>query len=162
MGQNLEFEVSIPQRGDARGLYLRDATEVEEGQQTYSVKVKPLFEHGVNSNERSPEQLAELLETEIEFDLKATEPWLTPPKKIALLSGVSKEQSFALSVDTSSLPVGAHFARVQGEELRGAMRLRIEATEKRSDREAKRRVGELAAPVYLVVASLVAPVYLAT
>ena len=47
--------------------------------------------------------------------------------------GVSKEQSFALSVNTSSLPVGAHFARVQGEELRGAMRLRIEATEKRSD-----------------------------
>lgn len=56
-GQNIEFEVSLPSRNKARGLYIRDESELS-GPLTFGVLVKPKFSH---SNQRTDSEMEELL-----------------------------------------------------------------------------------------------------
>ena len=60
-GQHVPYKVSIPSRDGARGLYLRDATELN-GLLTMNVEVAPQFEH---ANIRTEAELEELLGLEV-------------------------------------------------------------------------------------------------
>ena len=51
MGQALEFDVSVPSRNHARGIYLRDPAELAGPYLSIGVHVKPLFEHAASRTE---------------------------------------------------------------------------------------------------------------
>ena len=79
--QHLDFEVTVPGRNGARGIYLRDLLELE-GPLSFGVKVVPLYEHPTGSG-RSATDLEELLETDLDISLSATAEWLaTPPSMV--------------------------------------------------------------------------------
>ena len=72
--------------------------------------VRPLFEHAFV---RSADELASLLAIELPLTLSASAPWVATPASMILTSGKERGgQSFAVRVDPSGLPPGAHFARV--------------------------------------------------
>ena len=109
-GQHLGFAVELPSRRNARGLYLRDAAELE-GPLSFGVSVKPLYDLPLAG--RSEDELDELLGTEIEVALKASAPWVTAPASMVLLSARERgSQSFTVKLNPDGLPAGVHFARV--------------------------------------------------
>ena len=108
-GQDVEFKVSVPSRAGARGIYLRDPTELA-GPHAFGVLVKPHFEH---ASPRTDAEVEELLNLEIELALTSDAPWVVTPASMVLTSGAERGgQSFTIRLDLNSLPSGAHHARV--------------------------------------------------
>uniref|UniRef100_A0A7S3WM75 tripeptidyl-peptidase II n=1 Tax=Emiliania huxleyi TaxID=2903 RepID=A0A7S3WM75_EMIHU len=108
--QDLPFALSVPSRGGARGIYLRDAAELQ-GPLTFGVLVQPLFEHAAT---RTAAEVEELLSLELQLQLGPTAPWVTTPASMVLLSAKERGgQTFTVRLDPSTLPPGAHFAAVQ-------------------------------------------------
>jgi len=111
MGENVHFGVSIPSRNNARGIYLRDAVQLS-GPLTFGVLIKPRFDHAVV---RSEKEMTELLDLELDLELRPSEKWVTCPERMTLLSALERGgQSFNVRLDTSGLSPGAHFATVSG------------------------------------------------
>jgi tripeptidyl-peptidase-2 len=111
MGENVHFGVSIPSRNNARGIYLRDAVELI-GPLTFGVLIKPRFDHAVV---RSDKEMAELLDLELDLELRPSDKWVACPERMTLLSALERGgQSFNIRLDTSALSPGAHFATVSG------------------------------------------------
>ena len=119
--QHLDFEVTVPGRNDARGIYLRDQQELD-GPLSIGVKVVPLFEHATGAG-RSASDLEELLGTDLDIALSSTAEWLDTPPTMVLLSAKERgSQSFVVRVDPSGLAPGVHFARVQASDATDASR----------------------------------------
>jgi tripeptidyl-peptidase-2 len=109
LGQDLEFGVTVPSRGNARGIYLRDVAELS-GPLTIGVEVKPLFAHAASP---SSLELAEALSFELPVQLSSTAEWLVVPPSMVLLSAKERgAQNFAVRIEPGNLVPGAHFARV--------------------------------------------------
>ena len=107
--QNIAIDVTIPARNQARGIYIRDEIELE-GPMTFGVKVNPRFSH---SNQRTASEMDELLSIELDLLLKASEPWVTCPESMTLLSAKERNgQTFSVRLNTQGLPPGVHFATV--------------------------------------------------
>jgi len=108
-GEKVPIDISIPSRNNARGIYVRDALELD-GPMTFGVLVKPRFDH---ANERTSDEMNELLSLELDLHLKPSEPWVVCPERMTLLSATERNgQSFAIRLQTQDLPPGAHFATV--------------------------------------------------
>jgi tripeptidyl-peptidase-2 len=109
-GQDLFFDIHITNRNNARGIYIRDALELQ-GPLTFNVNVKPRFEH---ATDRSPEELASLLSLELDLLLTPSESWITCPERMTLFSGQDRGgQSFSVRLaKVMDLKPGAHFATV--------------------------------------------------
>ena len=77
---------------------------------TFGVHVEPLFEH---SSERSAAELEQVLGIELPLTLRSDAPWVDVPSSMVLTSGLDRGgQSFSVRLDLSTLPPGAHHARV--------------------------------------------------
>ncbi|KAL1508071.1 hypothetical protein AB1Y20_007665 [Prymnesium parvum] len=120
--QHVEFELRVPSRGGARGVYLRDRAEVR-APLAVAVSVAPLFEQAAP---RSEEEVRALLALQLHLRLEPSAEWITAPASLFL--GSAKErgsQSFTVRVDPTRLAPGAHFARVQAFDIadpsRGAL-----------------------------------------
>lgn len=108
-GQSVAIDVSIPSRDKARGIYIRDQAELE-GLTTFSVLVKPRFNHSI---QKTSSEMSELLSLELNLALKASESWVTCPDSLTLLSAKERNgQSFSVRLNTEELSPGIHFATV--------------------------------------------------
>ncbi len=108
-GQNLAVDVSIPSRDGARGIYIRDLYELE-GPMTFSVLVQPRFSHAIK---RTTKEMQELLELELDLELKPSETWVKCPESVTLFAAQERNgQTFSVRLDTKDLNPGAHFARI--------------------------------------------------
>ena len=52
VANGLSFDVRLPSRGGARGLYLRDLAELEQGPRAFAVEVRPRWEHSAAMSEQ--------------------------------------------------------------------------------------------------------------
>ncbi len=94
------YDVRIPKRNNARGLYLREAPESDTAQ-TFSVTVAPKFtDHFPNHSK---------LQLNQRLILTSTEPWVACPEA---LMQTNKLSNFKIHVDPSSLEPGLHLAEV--------------------------------------------------
>ena len=110
-GQDLQFDVSLPARDGARGLYLRDEAELD-GPSSFGVLVRPRFSH---ANRRTGDEMDELLALELDLRLEASADWVTCPESMRLLSAKERGgQSFAIRLNATGLSPGVHFASVRG------------------------------------------------
>ncbi|KAL7541337.1 hypothetical protein ACHAXR_010827 [Thalassiosira sp. AJA248-18] len=108
-GQNLAIDVSIPERNQARGIYIRDEVELD-GPMAFGVLVLPRFSH---SSQRMSSEMDELLSLELDLLLKASAEWVTCPDRMRLLSAKERNgQTFSLRLNIRDLPPGVHFATV--------------------------------------------------
>lgn len=110
-GQDLTVDVSIPSRNNARGLYIRDALELN-GPMTFSVKVKPEFQH---ASTRTAEEMDEVLSMELDLDLKPSKTWVKTPERMSLMSAIERDgQTFSIRLAVDDLPPGVHYATIDG------------------------------------------------
>jgi len=108
-GQDLPIKVSIPSRNNARGIYVRDALELE-GPMTFSVLVQPSFDQAF---ERTPDEMKMLLSLELELQFKPSDDWVVCPEKMTLMSAKERNgQSFSIRLKTQDLSAGVHYATV--------------------------------------------------
>jgi len=111
LGQDLTVAVSLPSRDNARGLYIRDALELN-GPMTFDVKVKPEFQH---ASTRTAEEMDEVLSMELDLDLKPSETWVKCPERMSLMSAIERGgQSFSIRLAIDNLPPGVHYATIDG------------------------------------------------
>ena len=119
VGQDLSFDVSVPSREGARGIYIRDTLELN-GPMTFDVKVLPRFSH---ASVRTSEEMDELLNLELDLMLDPSEPWVTCPERMSLLSAQERNgQTFSVRLATQDLPPGVHFATIRGIDAADAAR----------------------------------------
>lgn len=103
---DVHFDVCIDNRsGRPRGVYLRQPSQVL-ARQTFSVNVDPKF--GSSDNVEAEIQRRRI-EFEMNFQLEATEPWVSVPDHFALLHN---GRSFKIEVDPTKLDAGVHTAKV--------------------------------------------------
>ena len=101
----MHFDVYIENRsGCPRGLYLRQEDE-SSVRQSCAVHVDPCF----RKDDVAPEMQRRRIEFEMEFDLKATAPWVKAPKHFMLMHN---GRTFNIEVDPTELPPGVHTANV--------------------------------------------------
>lgn len=111
LGQDLTVDVSLPSRNNARGLYIRDALELN-GPMTFDVKVKPQFQH---ASTRTAEEMDEVLSMELDLDLKPSETWVKCPQRMSLMSAIERNgQTFSIRLALDDLPPGVHYATIDG------------------------------------------------
>ena len=111
LAQDLTVDVLLPNRNNARGLYIRDSVELT-GPMTFDVKVLPRFQH---SSVRTDEEMEELLKFELDLKLTPSESWVKTPERVCLLSAIERNgQTFSVRLDIENLPPGVHYATVEG------------------------------------------------
>ena len=109
LGQDVTIDVSLPGRNNARGLYIRDALELN-GPMTFDVKVKPDFQH---ASTRTAVEMDEVLTMELDLDLKPSETWVKCPERMSLMSAIERNgQTFSVRLAVDDLPPGVHYATV--------------------------------------------------
>ncbi len=101
-GEGLRFDVRIPGRETARGIYLREPTDTLHDL-TFNVSVSPRFR-------RSDPKTAHLA-LELPVTLQATADWIDVGAYTLLTAGASM---FEVRVDPQGLEPGVYFAEVQG------------------------------------------------
>ena len=106
LGQDLAFDIRIPSRNHARGIYIRDSLELD-GPMTFNIEVIPRFNHALV---RTQTEMDELLSLELDLELTSSESWVTCPKRLSLLS----TESFSVRLATKDLAPGVHFSTVTG------------------------------------------------
>lgn len=111
LGQDLNIVVSLPDRNKARGLYIRDATELK-GPMTFNVKVKPEFQH---ASTRTARELDEVLSIELDLYLKPSKTWVKCPERMSLMSAIERDgQNFSIRLAVDTLSPGVHYATIDG------------------------------------------------
>ena len=109
--QDLTVDVMLPNRNNARGLYIRDKLELA-GPMTFDVKVLPRFQH---ASVRTDEEMDEVLSFELDLDLTPSKSWVKCPERMSLLSAIERNgQAFSVRLDVEDLPPGVHYATVDG------------------------------------------------
>ncbi|TPX35306.1 hypothetical protein SmJEL517_g02335 [Synchytrium microbalum] len=99
------YETSILERGNARGVYLREPEETTSVSQ-YTVQIQPVF-----SNKEDPSSAEAKLKLEVRMTFKSDVPWISTPEFLLLNSG---GRTFAIKVDPTSLKPGLHVGRING------------------------------------------------
>jgi tripeptidyl-peptidase-2 len=101
----VRFDVSVPGRDRARGIYLREPDEqlrpVEE-----NVVITPRFRNNVDNHEK--------VEFQMEVALAVDADWVQAPDVLHLHAG---GRSFRVLVDPRVLPTGAHYAEITGTDM---------------------------------------------
>ena len=100
--RGVRFEVSIPSRDNARGLYLRDPVETSRPYEV-DVHVEPEFAEDADNRNK--------VEMEISCRLENSVPWIEAPETLFL---VHEGRDFRIKVDPTALPTGAHYAEIEG------------------------------------------------
>ncbi|RMF86238.1 MAG: hypothetical protein D6744_00060, partial [Planctomycetota bacterium] len=98
----LRFEVRVPGRDDARGIYLREPHETDRPC-VQSVRVDPVFHEDADNREK--------VEFELPITLEATERWVEVADHLLLMHG---GRSFEVRVDPTRLEPGVHYAEIRG------------------------------------------------
>ncbi|EKX54447.1 tripeptidyl peptidase II [Guillardia theta CCMP2712] len=99
---DVPIDVVVPARDDARGLYLRDLSEVSE---VFAANLfaSPKFHDECDNRQK--------VAFEVKVSVKSTASWCEVPNFLMLnASG----KGFEARVDPSSLPTGAHFCEILG------------------------------------------------
>lgn len=99
--EDARYEVTLPRRDDARGVYLREPHEVDQVLQT-SVRVSPKL-HEDTAHERR-------VAFEQRLALESTQPWIEVAEHLHLTHGGSW---FGIRVDPTQLPAGAHYGEIR-------------------------------------------------
>ncbi len=108
--EDVHYEVRLPRRGDARGLYLREAFEVEKPMMV-RVRITPRFHEDADNRGK--------VAYELPLRLESTRDWIRTPKNVLLTHG---GEQFEIRVDPTALPPGAHFGEVLAFDTRAAAR----------------------------------------
>jgi len=109
--QDLTLDVSLPSRNKARGLYIRDALELD-GPMTFDVRVKPDFQHALT---RTSDEMDEVLSMELDLDLRPSKSWVKCPERMTLTSAIERNgQHFSIRLAVDDLSPGVHYATVDG------------------------------------------------
>jgi tripeptidyl-peptidase-2 len=120
----VRFEVNLPARGDARGVYLR---EPEESSRAHDLLVEVAAVFADTDSNRAR------ITFERHLRLQSTASWVQAPAAFVVVPGM---RSFKIKVDPRALPPGVHFAEVRGtdsaEPGRGAL-FRVPITVIRSE-----------------------------
>jgi len=93
--EDARYEVTLPGRGDARGLYLREPGETSRVA-VERVQVKPLFREAESHDAR--------IAYSMRFQLRATQDWIEVPEYLALQHGGER---FEVRVDPRRLEAGS-------------------------------------------------------
>jgi tripeptidyl-peptidase-2 len=101
-GEMLRFAVDLPDRDNARGIYLRENHETRKPLET-RVSLRPLFDDKADNRSK--------LDFEMRFALQTTEPWVQTGEHLMLTHG---GRIFQVHVNPSELEPGVHFAEVRG------------------------------------------------
>ncbi len=96
------FRVTLPDRGGARGLYLREPYETERVLET-RVRVKPAFREDENHDKR--------IGLSVRVALESTAPWIECADHMLLLHG---GESMRVRVDPTKLAPGVHYEEIRG------------------------------------------------
>ena len=101
-GESLRYEVTLPGSTTSRGVHLRESFETK-APRNIAVRVQPKFDEREDP------------ETQIAFQqriqLRTNADWIDCPDWMVLTSG---GDTISIRVDPTELPVGAHFATVNG------------------------------------------------
>jgi tripeptidyl-peptidase-2 len=98
----VRFDVNLPGRGDARGIYLREPEESARAHDLL-VEIDPLFADADSNRVR--------LSFERRLTLSSTAPWVSVPAHFVSVHG---KRSFKVKVDPRALPAGVHYAEIRG------------------------------------------------
>ncbi|KAL5039454.1 hypothetical protein BDV3_002950 [Batrachochytrium dendrobatidis] len=101
----LHYAITIPERDDARGIYLRDVVETSELQQL-AVKVSPVF-----PRKDEPSQNLSKLSMEVQVLLKCSDRWISAPNFVLLNNS---GRAFNIRVDPTQLRPGFHYGTITG------------------------------------------------
>lgn len=99
--EDVRFEVTLPRRDNARGVYLREPHEVDRVLQT-SVRVKPQLHEDADNTKR--------VDLQLRLALECTQPWIDAADHVQLSHGASW---FQFRVDPTKLPEGAHYGEIR-------------------------------------------------
>ncbi|OQS04901.1 tripeptidyl-peptidase [Thraustotheca clavata] len=95
----LYYDVRVPTRGNARGIYLREAEDMKDN--SLAVNVEPIFHKDALNEDK--------IAYEMHLRLVPSKPWIRCADSLVILhSG----RNFKVDVNTSSLPSGAHYGEV--------------------------------------------------
>ncbi|MCH7870153.1 MAG: S8 family serine peptidase [Planctomycetes bacterium] len=100
--QDIRFEVSLPRRGGARGVYLREPNETRHPFET-TVRVNPIFHEDADNRRK--------VAFEKRITLEATAPWIRAPSHLMLMHN---GRTFEIRIDATDLDHGVHYGEVQG------------------------------------------------
>jgi len=101
----LRFDVRVPSRGNARGIYLREKEDLRRPTQA-DVSITPRFARDVDNREK--------VDLQLEVALASTADWVKTPDVLHLTAG---GRSIRLLVDPRGLSPGPHYAEVTGVDL---------------------------------------------
>ncbi|MGH7128057.1 MAG: tripeptidyl peptidase II, partial [Planctomycetaceae bacterium] len=101
-GELLRFQVRVPTRDNARGLYLRETHETDEPL-TASVSIRPTFHEDADPREK--------IEFVMRVNLEANEPWIEAGQHLLL---THDDRQLSVRVDPTQLEPGAHYAELRG------------------------------------------------
>lgn len=121
----VRWEVGLPRRGGARGVYLREREESEVPLETV-VQVRPVL--------RRLATPADKVAVEQRFRLVSTADWVETPEALLMYH---EARSFEIRVDPTRLPPGVHYAEIQATEVPevgGGPAFRVPVTVVRPDR----------------------------
>nr|KAJ3422634.1 tripeptidyl-peptidase II Tpp2 [Polyrhizophydium stewartii] len=102
---SLFYDISVLNRDNARGVYLRDVVETSEVQHL-TVQVNPIF-----PRKDEPSQNHAKLAMEVRVVLRSSERWISTPD---FLLFNSSGRSFNILVDPSNLKPGLHYGTITG------------------------------------------------
>lgn len=96
------YEVSLPERDGARGVYLREPFEAGGVHEPY-VDIRPRFPDDYDSRAK--------VDFEVLARIETTEPWISAPSHALISHG---GDGFRFKIDARALQHGAHYAEVIG------------------------------------------------
>ena len=99
---DLRFEVRVPARGNARGIYLREPYETDHPLET-NVSVTPVFRKDADNRDK--------IDFELRVTLESTAKWVECADHMMLMSGGRR---LSIKVDPTRLPPGVHYAEICG------------------------------------------------
>jgi len=108
-GERLRFRVTLPERRDARGLYLRDAAQVSAPGEV-KVRVEPMFHEDADRRQRA--------KFELPIKLQSSADWVESAEHLVL----NGRREFEIRVDPRDLPEGVSQATVAGLDAEGPER----------------------------------------
>ncbi|KAG0329317.1 tripeptidyl-peptidase II Tpp2 [Dissophora globulifera] len=106
--QDVDYDIQISERDNARGIYLREWEECNKAH-TLTVKVEPKFMKDLDYNK--PDINEKKLTFECRMALVATESWIRVPEFLFMNGAL---RMFEIKVDPTQLTAGlVHFAEIQ-------------------------------------------------